>query len=274
MHWVLESGFEDFGYQWLIKVLQRYDIPHTFVKVIPQKNIITSPDFDTFAADATEADNIHINAENIFPFGSMGLSRIATERNWRIGSLFNDQFTFENWSQGFGLDNLLNSGSIIQKVSDPLPPSLDTMFFARPCEDNKAFSGRVFMQEQFLDWQEKVLKINDTRSKLHANTMITLAPFKRIFSEARVFVVDGKVITGSYYKIGDGVEYKEVKHGDPVLEYTQGAIKDYQPARAFVIDIALTEDGYSIIEINNINSVGLYHADADKFVQAIMNAFN
>ena len=203
MHWVLEANLTDFGYQWLIKVLERYDIDHTFVKVIPQQNLLTDPDFDTFAAEATQEDNITITADKIFPFGTMGLSRVATERNWTPGSFFNDQFTFENWSQGFGLKNLLNSGSIIQRVSDPIPTTLNTMFFARPCEDDKAFSGRVFMKQQFLDWQKEVLKINDTRSKLHGDTMITLAPYKRILSEARMFVVDKKVITGSYYKIGD-----------------------------------------------------------------------
>jgi hypothetical protein len=47
----------------------------------------------------------------------------------------------------------------------------------------------------------------------------------------------------------------------------------WQPARAFVIDIALTDDeddGWcKVIEVNNINSSGFYSIDMQKFVMAI-----
>jgi len=111
MHWILENNITDFGYQWLIKVLERHEIQYTMVKVVPEQNLLISPDFDTFAKDPEQSDNIEFdNSTPIFPFGCMGLSRIAGERNWKPGALTNDQFTFEKWSQGFGLENLLNSG--------------------------------------------------------------------------------------------------------------------------------------------------------------------
>jgi hypothetical protein len=270
MHWILESGLTDFGYQWLIKVLDRYDIKYTLVKVVPQKDILLDPNFDTFAADPTNQDNVIINGDKIFPFGTMGLSRVSTERNWKPGSLFNDEFTFEKWSKGFGLKNLLNEQSIILKMSDELIFE-HSQFFVRPCEDNKAFSGTVISKKQFLAWQKTILEIDDQGSKLNKDTRITVAPYQHIMNESRMFVFDGKVATGSYYKIGAKIQYQEVKFGDPAIEYTERVIKDYQPAKAFVIDIALTENGYKIIEINNINSVGLYHANVEKFVTAVMN---
>jgi len=46
-------------------------------------------------------------------------------------------------------------------------------------------------------------------------------------------------------------------------------INDYQPSIAFVIDIVLTNNGYKIIEINNINSAGLYDANIMKIIEAI-----
>jgi hypothetical protein len=273
MHWILEDNITDFGYQWLIKVLERYGIKYTLVKVVPYENILIAPSFDTFERQPNQNDNIDIeNNTPIFPFGTMGLSRVAGIRNWNPGALTNDEFTFEKWSAGFGLDNLLNSESIIMAFCDELELP-DSMFFARPCMDNKSFSGQVISRTQFLEWQKTILDINDPLSKLNKDTMITIAPFKNIMTEARMFIFDGKVVTGSYYKFGCEVRYEEVKNGDPVIDYTNDIVKDYQPAKAFVIDIALTDDGYKIIEINGINSVGLYNADVDKFVQAVMNTF-
>lgn len=273
MHWVLESNITDFGYQWLIKVLERYGIEHTFVKVVPNQNILIEPEFDTFKFEPQLSDNIDIHADKIFAFGSMGLSRVATERGWVPGSFFNEEFTFEKWSSGFGLSNLLNEKSIIQKFSDNLPEELSGQMFIRPCEDNKAFAGQIFNRDKFLNWQQKVISINDRMAKLNADTMIAIAPYQDILSEARMIIIDGQYVTGSYYKIGASIEYHKVESGDPVIEYTQSVVEKYQPAEAFVVDIALTKQGYKIIEINNINSVGLYMVDVEKFVQAMMKKF-
>jgi hypothetical protein len=270
MHWILEDNITDFGYQWLIKVLERKKIKHTFVKVVPFQNILVEPSFNTFKKDPSAEDNLVFDDNvPIFPFGTMGLSRVASERGWYPGALTNDEFTFEKWSAGFGIDNLLNKKSKIMKFGDPLNISED-IFFVRPCEDNKSFAGQVISRSNFLEWQKRVINIDESFSKLNKGTLITVAPFQNILTEARIFVFDKKVVTGSYYKFGHKVRYEEVKLEDPIIQYTNDVVQKYQPAKAFVIDIALTEDGYKIIEINGINSVGLYHADVEKFVNAVM----
>jgi len=43
----------------------------------------------------------------------------------------------------------------------------------------------------------------------------------------------------------------------------------WQPAEAFVIDIAKTYDGLKVIEINNFNSSGFYSCDVYKIVDSI-----
>lgn len=274
MHWVLESDLTDSGYVHLIEILKRANIDYTLVKVVPYQNILLDPDFDTFSKEPTKLDNIEIKSNKIFPFGTMGLSRVAVDRGWTPGSLFNEEFTFEKWSEGFGLENLLNSKSKILKVSDSLDDYPHDVFFIRPCEDNKAFSGTVVTKKDFLEWQKSVIKINDQKSKLNKDTRITVAPYKKIMTEARMFVFNGKVVTGSYYKFGEEVRYEEVKNGDPIIDYTNAVVEKYQPAKAFVIDVAFTESGCSIIEINNINSVGLYNANVEKFVEAVINTFD
>lgn len=274
MHWILESNLLDYGYQCLMLNLKQKGIKNTIVKVVPYENILLPPDFDTFEQKPSFEDNIFIdNNEKIFPFGTMGLSRVAKERNWKPGSLFNENFNFKKWSIGFGLENLLNEESQIIKIGDILEIA-DSILFVRPCEDDKAFSGKVISRAKFLEWQLLVLNYSNGNKKLNRNTEITVAPYKEITQEARMFVFDTKVVTASYYKIGAKVIYERVLHGNPIIDYTNEIVSHYEPARAFVIDIANTANGYKVIEINNINSAGLYQADECKLVNAVMDTFS
>jgi hypothetical protein len=271
MHWILESNLSDYAYQCLILNLKQKGIKNTMVKVVPCEDILLPP---YFAKKPEAEDNVIIdNNEKIFPFGTMGLSRVAKTRNWTPGSLFNDNFNFNKWSVGFGRENLLNKESKIMKMGDNLDIS-DSMFFVRPCEDDKAFSGKIISRDKFLEWQLVVLNYMEGNKKLNADTEITVAPYREIQQEARMFVFDKKVVTASYYKIGAKVIYERVLNGDPITDYTNEIISHFEPAKAYVIDIAKTPNGYKIIEINNINSVGLYQADECKFVDAVMNTFS
>jgi len=207
-------------------------------------------------------------------FSHLGLSRIAVERNWTPGSLFNNEFTFERWSQGFGVNNLLNNHYTILKLSDSIESYPHKHFFIRPCEDNKAFSGMVISKYDFILWQKNIMANHNPLAKLNADTQVVIAPCKTIIQEARMFVFDGKVSTGSYYKFGKKIKYREVLDQDPIIAYANKIVSKYQPAKAFVIDIALTHEGYKIIEINNINSVGLYHANVEKFINSVQTCFS
>ena len=67
----------------------------------------------------------------------------------------------------------------------------ESIFFVRPCEDNKSFAGQVISKTHFLDWQKGVVELNEPLSKLNKDTLITIAPFKKIMTESRMFIFDG-----------------------------------------------------------------------------------
>ncbi len=58
---------------------------------------------------------------------------------------------------------------------------------------------------------------------------------------------------------------------DEVIEFAYQAINKWSPDIAYVLDIAVTNEGLKIIEINNINSSGFYKSDIEKIVTAINN---
>ena len=55
--------------------------------------------------------------------------------------------------------------------------------------------------------------------------------------------------------------YKTRDVKQEIVEYAQRMVDVWQPAKAFVIDVAETNEGLKVIEINNINSAGFYEAD-------------
>lgn len=51
--------------------------------------------------------------------------------------------------------------------------------------------------------------------------------------------------------------------------FAQQMIDIWCPSRGFVIDVALTDDGYKMVEINGLNSAGFYAIDVQKLIEAI-----
>ncbi len=124
---------------------------------------------------------------------------------------------------------------------------------------------------QFDDWQRQISQIEEEEFQpLHKNTEMLLSSIKEIYNEFRVFVVDGKVVTASMYKQGSQV-IASPNVDQYVIDFAQQMVDKWQPAIAFVIDVADTPQGLKVIEINNINSAGFYEADVFKIIDAIDN---
>jgi hypothetical protein len=95
---------------------------------------------------------------------------------------------------------------------------------------------------------------------------------KTIIDEIRFAVVDGKVITGSTYRVNKRTNMGELDESinDPLYEWVQSVVDIWQPEKAFVIDAAVTKEGdKKIIEINTINASGLYDMNIEKIIEAI-----
>lgn len=208
--------------------------------------------------------------------GAITLGKIAQNRGWQPGTFINDNFEFTKWVDGFGNNNLLNGDSIVSKIKDIESESINEPMFIRPTEDTKSFSGTIMTEKELRKWKDSIVALDDVKfSPLNKDTTIMISKVKHIYSEYRFFVVDGEIVTGSVYKVG----YRIVSHinnlneilgpDEEIISTTQKMIDKWQPARAFVIDMAKTPEGTKIIEINNINSAGFYSSDTCKIVDSI-----
>lgn len=64
----------------------------------------------------------------------------------------------------------------------------------------------------------------------------------------------------------------DISQEDACVVFAKAMLDIYQPAKAFVLDIAITLFGPKIIEVNNINSSGFYASNIEDIVVAIENS--
>lgn len=250
MLWLIqeEGLFIDNRREDLINALKRLSIDFVNVDVTNNELIITEP-FD--------------ENQRIITNGSVMLSKVAMQKKYEPGSLLNDNFDYEIWSEPYK-EFLLNKNAVITSLQEA--KVFTDEVFVRPVLDNKTFNGRVFTKEEFLAFQQKSL--NGVKSIAKPDTKILLSPTKKIGQEHRHYIVDGEIVTSSRYKLAGLPNFSEGAD-NVVLDVVKDAIKTWQPARAFVLDTYIAGNEIGIVEIGCICHAGLYRADVMKLVNAL-----
>jgi hypothetical protein len=167
---------------------------------------------------------------------------------------------------------MLNGDGHVINFGDKVPFD-DEYFFARPTLDSKVFTGKVYSQKAWADYTN-LCEDNNLVKVISKDTQVLVSPAKHIQQEVRCWAVGGKIVTASSYKIGTRIVYTNYDNEYYFVDFAQKMIDKYQPAEAFVIDIALADDKLSVIEINNINSAGFYDCNINKLIESLENHFN
>lgn len=257
MHWVLQDNiFNEHGFNAMVDTLRRFEIPFSEHKVIPFIGQI-EPD---------------VNPEGkVVCMGSYSMRHLARERAWYPGVWDLDQQHFLVQLENWGHHMLNHDCSVVEFQHAKIPLS---RAFVRPIEDTKVFAGTVFDQENFEWWRHRICDLNEhpNGTTLASNTLVQVCSLRKIWSEYRFWVVRGKIVTSSLYKMGNKVRYENGAPED-VTEFVEDRIAEWEPHDAFVIDAADTPEGIKIVEINTLNSSGYYDADIQKLVMAIEESF-
>ena len=107
-------------------------------------------------------------------------------------------------------------------------------------------------------------------SKCCWETLIQVASEKNVYREFRFWVYNGKIISGSQYRIGKSVVHSELVD-EEAFKFCEKMIEIFQLAKGFIMDIGLTDNGPKIIECGCFNCAGFYKADIQKILMAIEN---
>lgn len=280
MHWIVQNNlFREDGHERLVEALARRGVPHSVVRVIPFAR----------SEDALDPD---VRPEGpVVVMGSYTLSRVASDRGWAPGAWTGPGLDFEvqvrHWE-----GEMLNAGGQVFRLAD-VPEQVEP-FFARPTADSKAFVGQVFDWEAFASWRERLLAIPEedrVPGQVSAETWVLVAPRREIWTETRFWIVRGRVVTASLYKLGSRVCAREVVDDlrDPGVRLAHALAQRgqmvrgscptcgdglcaFQPDLAYCLDIANTPEGPKIVEVNCLNAAGFYAADLGRLVEAVETA--
>jgi hypothetical protein len=250
MQWIIQSNiFREDAYDDLLDTFKSANIPFIELRVIPFSH---------------ELDPVPQVENPIAVYGSTTLVRIAKKYGWGPGVFWDEELNFQTWLPHWG-EHLLNYDAEVVRFEDI---KFTGKKFIRPVDDLKLFAGMVVDSDNFTEWQDKVVMYDD--GMVTKNTLCVVSDTKTIVREYRFFVVDGKVVTGSQYKLGNRLYFKTLDPSWFEWVYVQRKVDQWQPDRGFVIDIAeLSDKSFKIIEVNNLNSSGFYACDVSKIIQAV-----
>lgn len=273
MHYIIQENiFKESNYQIILDALDRMKLPYSVVRIFPfvDKISLLSDIPESFNVDdLNDYDPIE---KDVFVFGAVKLGRIARKKGWIPGSMLNDNHDYSVYRQHYK-DNLLNYDSILCTVKESLSVKWNNgdVKFIRPSKDSKSFTGKLFTEKQWKELAE--FHEIDKTEIFNEDTLVQMASPKEIQKEIRFWIVDGKVITGSQYKLGSLLLYDENYDAEAGV-FAQKMVEIFQPARAFVVDVCLYNNEWKIVEINCINASGFYKADVQKLLVAIENCWN
>lgn len=254
MHWCLQNNlFRERGFEELVDILERAGIPYSEHKVIPFVGEL-HPDVDI--------------AGPVICMGSYSMRHVAKRKGWWPGVFDLEFFDYEAQKRAWP-GHMLNYDLVVARLDAILDVLPAEEVFMRPIADSKFFAGGVMNRAEITDMVTKVVDLKeDYGDSLSASTLVMAASTKVILREYRTWVVAGRVATASLYKSGNRVLYSDVVDQD-VIEYANARAAEFSPLEAYVLDVAIVENGLKVVEANTFNAAGLYSANVGLIVDAI-----
>lgn len=135
--------------------------------------------------------------------------------------------------------------------------------FLRPDTNDKAFIGAVVHEKNFDAWWQQA-----TWESPPAELMTVVSQPVNILAEDRVVVADGKAVAASQYKL-DGCIDLDPGHRPGSMAFAEEVAACWSPHAVFVVDVALTDEGFKVMEIGSVNVAGFYGADVRPICKAM-----
>jgi hypothetical protein len=125
--------------------------------------------------------------------------------------------------------------------------------FIRPNSPSKIFTGFSIHKN---DFEKEISYLNIDR-----HTLILIAQHQQIQEEYRFIIINNKIITHSGYSWNDTTPHVP----QAAIDFTSALLNRFD-YKNYVMDICKVNDQFYLLELNCINSSGLYDCDLTKFV--------
>lgn len=220
--------------------------------------------------------------------GSIGMNELRrkTKPNW-VGCwheelLFNCSTYYANWGQ------YVTQQRYVMLPFAAIKPYKNWLYenstlahdggdlFFRPNSGAKEFDGARISPGRFKAWYDDTEDILKTKG-IPLNLLCVIAEARDLFREYRLVIKNGKVVTGSLYRLSGHIAqepFEESFEKDIVKEFAEKALADNPPRLppVHVLDIAMDSTGPSILEVGCYCCAGLYDSDRRKIALAVSEA--
>ncbi|MGV3659643.1 MAG: ATP-grasp domain-containing protein [Prosthecobacter sp.] len=241
--WLLQSNiWNEYGYTRFIESVGNNSIDHEVVDVIPFT--------ETFKQD--------IDYTPTQVFGSGRFINICRAKGFPTFKSFNPIEPFyaaSSWVNGDGHD---------MKWGEIPKMGLEYPCFIKPYTE-KFFTGMVFESPGDHDKVQLATSFIDDESE----EIVRVSRVHDIAEEIRFYIIGGTIVSGSCYKVTRVPKQYRVDNSHPAWQACKDIVSTGVIDDAFVMDLGRTGDTWKIVELNNINSAGLYETDTDAIVSAL-----
>lgn len=258
IHWILQNNLiKESILLEIKKALTDCNITFEEVKIIP------------FSDDLPD---INVSEDLKVFYGSTTLILNAYSKNVSNEGIFYDKelFSMKNYFEKWG-DHMLNFDSELLTFKEIVSKNdRSSEWFVRPIYDDKSFSGRVMSFEEISNLESSLADSNNPY--LDENTLVSISKPKEIKKEWRHFIVNNKIVSSSKYAEDGQVRKSNKDVPTELLEFVQMRCNQYAPNDVFVMDTALHDNTFKIVECNCFNDTGFYDHDITLIIQEV-NAF-
>jgi hypothetical protein len=231
---------------------------------------------------ATTSDNTYLDLfyENdcVIYYGSLNFAnQVRREAKWIPGVYYNKPaFNCSSYYPVLGKNKLLNArwyammpyADLIRQKEWLLEHlGEDGCVFIRPDSGSKSFTGKLVTEEDF----ERDVNYFSFYGTQPSDICVVARP-TNIDAEWRFVVVEGRVITGSQYKLDNKVNV-EYDYPPEALKLADKAAANYSPDPVWCVDVCRTRLGnYYLLEIGCFSCAGLYACNLPTVVREVSAA--
>ncbi len=253
--WIIQTNLTSEIHRWKM-ALERCDSAYRDVEIVP------------FSDDLPDVSYV---TEFAVAHGTTSLIKNAHKKGWIV--FFDpDNFRPSLWKIKYGR-NFLNYDGGVMKMCDLSLPGIadkDGMTFVRPNGDFKDFSGSVV---DYHGWEKFVKSVQEGGYTFDDQLEVYAAPAKNLFEEYRMFVVDGKVVSSSKYRLRTILD-KKPNAPSEIVDFANEMADIWSPEKAYVMDVCKTDKGeLKLLELNCFNASGVYAAPIEPIIEAIEKFF-
>lgn len=246
MHFLLQKNiWDEYGYDRFVQSIKDFGISHQIVGLIPFT--------DTFIEEVTAVPDM--------AFGSTRFINVCRAKGYHAFPTY-----YPNAFEMFDPEYWINGSNTVTTFGEL---NITKPSFLKPFTE-KFFTGVVVYDNSDL---EKI-QLSTSFTENENDEFVSVSDVVNIDEEIRYYIIGGQIITGSGYKTKGRGNHFPVDQSHDSYHACKNILcnaRSNELDDGFVLDIGKVGDEWKIVELNNLNSSGLYKCNTDAIVNALVN---